>query len=99
VSPVFRPNQIRHTVATRVRQEFILEHAQVILGHSKADMTQQYAERNLALASDVASKIGQGRYHACMETEDVTVTLSMQTYRDELHYHRNEHDNDHEQRR
>jgi integrase len=56
--PVFRPNQIRHTVGTKVRGLFGLEHAQVFLGHAKADVTQRYAERDLALARDVASKIG-----------------------------------------
>ncbi len=56
--PVFRPNQIRHSYATRVRREHGLEAAQVLLGHEKADVTQIYAERNLALALDVAKKIG-----------------------------------------
>jgi integrase len=56
--PVFRPNQIRHTYATRIRREYGLEAAQVLLGHSKADVTQIYAERNLALASEIARKIG-----------------------------------------
>jgi hypothetical protein len=35
-----------------------LEAAQVLLGHSKADVTQVYAERNEALAADIAVKIG-----------------------------------------
>jgi integrase len=56
--PPFRPNRIRHTFATRVRHEHGLEAAQVLLGHSRADVTQIYAERNLALASEVAKQIG-----------------------------------------
>jgi integrase len=56
--PVFRPNQIRHTFGTKVRHEFSLKHAQVILGHAKADVTQRYAERDMTLARDAASKIG-----------------------------------------
>jgi integrase len=56
--PVFRPNQIRHAYATRVRREFGLEAAQVLLGHSRADVTQVYAETNLAKAAEVARKIG-----------------------------------------
>ena len=44
--------------ATRVRKEFGLEAAQVLLGHSRADVTQVYAERNEALAVEVAAKIG-----------------------------------------
>jgi hypothetical protein len=35
-----------------------LEAAQVILGHAKADVTQVYAERDSALAVEVARKIG-----------------------------------------
>jgi len=35
-----------------------LEAAQVSLGHSKADTTQIYAEKNEALAASVAAKIG-----------------------------------------
>jgi integrase len=56
--PVFRCNRIRHTYATHVRREHGLEAAQVLLGHSKADVTQIYAERDLAKASEVAKKIG-----------------------------------------
>jgi integrase len=54
----FTPNQIRHTYATRIRREYGLEAAQVLLGHSKADVTQIYAERNLTLASEIAKQIG-----------------------------------------
>jgi integrase len=56
--PVFTPNQIRHTFATKVRRDHGLEAAQVLLGHSKADVTQIYAERNRALATEVARQIG-----------------------------------------
>jgi site-specific recombinase XerC len=52
------PNQLRHSFATRVRKEHGLEAAQVLLGHSRADVTQVYAERNERLASAVAAKIG-----------------------------------------
>jgi integrase len=56
--PNWHPNQIRHTVGTEVRSEYGLEAAQVLLGHSHADVTQSYAERDLAKAADVARKIG-----------------------------------------
>jgi integrase len=56
--PLFRPNRIRHLYATRVRQEYGLEAAQVLLGHTQADVTQVYAERDLAKAVAVAKKIG-----------------------------------------
>jgi integrase len=56
--PIFRPNRIRHTFGTRVRHEFGLEAAQTSLGHSKAVVTQIYAERDLAKAVEVAKRIG-----------------------------------------
>jgi integrase len=54
----WHPNQLRHTFATRVRKQHGLEAAQVLLGHSRADVTQVYAERNEELAATVAAKIG-----------------------------------------
>ncbi len=54
----WHPNQLRHTYATEVRRLFGLEGAQVALGHSKADITQVYAERDDALGAKVAEGIG-----------------------------------------
>jgi integrase len=54
----WHPNQLRHSYATRVRKEYGLEAAQVMLGHTRADVTQVYAERNQQLAATVAAKIG-----------------------------------------
>lgn len=54
----WHPNQLRHTFATMVRKKHGLEAAQVLLGHSRADVTQIYAERNEELASKYAAKIG-----------------------------------------
>jgi integrase len=54
----WHPNQLRHSFATHVRRDFGLDAAQVALGHSSADVTQIYAEKNLALAAQVALKIG-----------------------------------------
>jgi hypothetical protein len=56
--PHWHPNQLRHQFGTEVRREYGLEAAQVVLGHEKADITQLHAERNLTLASRVASEIG-----------------------------------------
>ena len=55
---VWKPNQIRHTVATEIRQRFGLEAAQVTLGHAEANVTQVYAERDGELAATVAREIG-----------------------------------------
>lgn len=52
------PNQLRHTAATKIRDEYGLEAAQVVLGHSSADTTQIYAERDLTLAAKVAQDLG-----------------------------------------
>lgn len=52
------PNQLRHAAATEIRKKFGLEAAQVVLGHTSADITQVYAERNQALASEVIKQIG-----------------------------------------
>ena len=54
----WHPNQLRHAHGTAVRREFGLEAAQVALGHEKANVTEVYAERNLALAERVATTIG-----------------------------------------
>jgi integrase len=52
------PNQLRHSAATAIRREFGLEAAQVALGHAQANVTQVYAERDLAKAANVARLIG-----------------------------------------
>jgi integrase len=52
------PLQLRHTRATEIRRRFGIEAAQVSLGHARADVTQVYAERNLALATEVALQLG-----------------------------------------
>jgi len=52
------PNQLRHSVATDIRKQFGLEAAQVILGHSDANITQTYAERDTSKAIAVAQAVG-----------------------------------------
>jgi integrase len=54
----WHPNQLRHSLATKARKQFGLEAAQVILGHSRADITQVYAERDDALAFKMAAEMG-----------------------------------------
>jgi integrase len=44
--PAWSPNQLRHNAATFIRKTYGIEAAQVMLGHSKADTTQIYAEIN-----------------------------------------------------
>ena len=54
----WHPHQLRHNAGTKIRKELGLEAAQVWLGHSKADVTQIYAERNLDLARQIAARFG-----------------------------------------
>ena len=54
----WHPNQLRHLYASEVRKTHGLEAAQVLLGHASANITQVYAERDMALAATVAMKIG-----------------------------------------
>ena len=52
------PNRLRHSAATEIRKRFGLEAAQVVLGHSAADVTQIYAERDMAKAAEVIKQVG-----------------------------------------
>mgnify|MGYP001263631816 CR=1 FL=1 len=57
----FSPRALRHlqyVAATRIRREYGLEAAQVVLGHARADVTQVYAERDMARAIQVMEEAG-----------------------------------------
>jgi integrase len=56
--PAWSPNQLRHNAATRLRREFGLDVAQAVLGHATADVTQVYAELDLAKAQAAMLRIG-----------------------------------------
>lgn len=56
--PHWPPNWLRHTAATRYREEFDLEAAQAMLGHTKSAMTERYAPHNKKAAFNAASKLG-----------------------------------------
>lgn len=56
--PEWHPHQLRHTFATRVRRDFGLEAARLMLGHSSMVVTQVYAEQDLEVASQIAAKVG-----------------------------------------
>jgi len=49
---------LRHLAATNLRREFGIEIARAVLGHSKVDMTEVYAEMDAAKAKDAMSKLG-----------------------------------------
>jgi len=52
------PNQLRHSAATEIRKRYGLEGAQVCLGHSAANVTQIYAERDMQKAAEIMREIG-----------------------------------------
>jgi integrase len=52
------PNQLRHSLATDVRQRFGLEAAQVALGHARRTTTEIYAEPDLSRAESALRAIG-----------------------------------------
>ena len=52
------PNQLRHSRATELRRTHGVEAAQTVLGHSRADVTQIYAERDYGLARKVMREVG-----------------------------------------
>ena len=52
------PHQLRRTCAGRVRKEFGLEAAQILLGNAKANVMQAYAERDTNRTVTVAAKFG-----------------------------------------
>ncbi|HEY2585967.1 MAG TPA: site-specific integrase [Tepidisphaeraceae bacterium] len=56
--PHFHPHQIRHTAGTRLREEYGLEAAQVILGHRTLKVTELYAEKNVKLAERIVAEVG-----------------------------------------
>jgi hypothetical protein len=56
--PRWHPNQLRHTAATAIRARYGVEAAKVILGHTKVETTQIYAERDLGKAAEIMREIG-----------------------------------------
>ena len=54
----WHPHRLRHSCGTEVRKKYGIEAAQVMLGHTTANVTEIYAERNLKLAVSVAKEIG-----------------------------------------
>ena len=52
------PNRLRHSAGTAIRTKFGIEASQVVLGHSKIETTQVYAERDIAKASQIMAEVG-----------------------------------------
>jgi integrase len=54
----WHPNQLRHNAATRLRKEFGVELARIVLGHGSAFTTEIYAEADRAQAMEVIGRVG-----------------------------------------
>jgi integrase len=54
----WHPHQLRHNAATRLRKEFGIEAARVVLGHRTAAVTEVYAEMDQAKASSIMGRVG-----------------------------------------
>ncbi len=52
------PNQLRHSAATEIRKRFGIEAVAAVLGHTRLNTSEVYAERNLSLAANVMKEIG-----------------------------------------
>lgn len=56
--PKWTPGQLRHNVATRLRQKFGIEAARLVLGHQSASTTEIYAEKNQIEAIQIMREVG-----------------------------------------
>jgi integrase len=56
--PAWKPHQLRHTAATRLRKQFGIEAARVILGHRSSAVTEIYAEVDRSYAVKVMAEVG-----------------------------------------
>ena len=56
--PHWSPNQLRHNYATKIRKDYGLETARILLGHSSAVTSEIYAEVDYNAARAVIAKIG-----------------------------------------
>lgn len=56
--PPWSPHRLRHTAATRIRSEFGLEKARIILGHKSLQITQTYAKTDQSIAMDIVEQVG-----------------------------------------
>lgn len=56
--PKWTPNQLRHTAATLIRENYGLEAAKIILGHQSAVTTEIYAEKDEKKAKSIMKEIG-----------------------------------------
>jgi integrase len=56
--PSWHPHQLRHNAGTRLRKEYGIEAARVVLGHRSAAVTEIYAEMDQAAAARIMASVG-----------------------------------------
>ncbi|MEK6677604.1 MAG: site-specific integrase [Planctomycetota bacterium] len=56
--PHWHPHQLRHNYATRIRKEFGIEAARILLGHRSTAVTELYAEVDRGRVREIVSKVG-----------------------------------------
>jgi integrase len=54
----WHPHRLRHTAATKLRREFGLDVARVVLGHRSPQITELYAELDIGRAAEVMERLG-----------------------------------------
>jgi site-specific recombinase XerD len=54
----WKPHALRHNAATRLRRQYGIEAARIILGHMSIAQTQVYAEADVARARQIMSEVG-----------------------------------------
>ena len=65
--PRWSPNQLRHSAATKIRSQFGLEQARVVLGHSKTSTTEIYAEKDRESAHQMDNQRGATAYRMTLK--------------------------------
>lgn len=58
IVPHWHQHQLPHTAATRLRKEFGIELARIVLGHSSAQVTTIYAEQDFKSAIEAMKRLG-----------------------------------------
>jgi integrase len=56
--PHWHPHQLRHNAATRIRKEYGLDAARVVLGHRSAAVSELYAEIDATKAGEIMVRDG-----------------------------------------
>jgi integrase len=57
-SRIWAPNQLRHTAATRISEQFDLTASQKVLGHAKPDTTSIYVAQNIKRTAEIMRLVG-----------------------------------------